>query len=122
MLDPDRDIAQVLFADDLFDASQALGRGIPQADFIGAAIDHVGGVPAESLGETGIDLDELAGVLASDADRVWADLKQGGELLFGGHQFLFAFNLIRDVEQGAGHAQRRSVFIPIEAGSAFQVA
>ncbi|MNV10306.1 hypothetical protein D3C71_1008230 [compost metagenome] len=122
VLDENRHIVQALFANHLFDSLQAFRRGIPQADFVGAATDHVGGAPAEGLGEAGVDLDELAGVLAGHADRVRADLEQGGEFLFGGHQPLFAFDLVGDVEQGAGHAQRQAVFIAIEPGAAFQIA
>ena len=122
VLDEDRHIVQALFADHLFDPLQAFCRSVPQADFVGAAADHIGGAPAEGLGEAGVDLDELAGVLARHADRVRADLEQGGEFLFGGHQALFALDLVGDVEQGAGHAQRHAVFIAVEAGAAFQVA
>ncbi|MNG13611.1 hypothetical protein D3C84_972990 [compost metagenome] len=104
MLDDDGDVVQALFADDLFDPAQAFRRGVPQADFVGAATNHLGGAPAEGLGETGVDLDELAGVLASNADRVRADLEQGGKFLFGGDQLLFAFDLIGNVQQGPRHA------------------
>ncbi|MNO85743.1 hypothetical protein D3C76_771210 [compost metagenome] len=122
MLDEDRDIVQALLADHLFDPLQAFCRGVPQADFVGAAPDHIGGAPAEGLGEAGIDFDELPGVLAGHADRVGADLEQGGEFLFGGHQALFALDLVGDVEQGAGHAQGHAVFIAVEAGAALQIA
>ena len=122
MLDEDGHVIQALLADDLFDALQAFGRGVPQADFVSAAANHIGGAPAKGLGETGIDLDELTGVLAGDADRVRADLEQGGEFFFGGHQLLFAFDLIGDVQQGPGHAQRRAIFIAVQPGATFQVA
>ncbi len=64
----------------------------------------------------------MAGVLARDANRVRADLEQGGEFLFRCHQLLFAFHLISDVQQCAGHAQRVAVVIAVESGAAFQVA
>ncbi|MNM84476.1 hypothetical protein D3C81_965660 [compost metagenome] len=35
---------------------------------------------------------------------------------------MFAFHLISDVEQGAGHAHRHAVVIAVEAGTAFQIA
>ncbi|MCY1405513.1 hypothetical protein D9M71_207520 [compost metagenome] len=122
VLDQNGHVVQALFADHLFDSSQAFRRSVPQADFVGAAADHIGGAPAEGLGEAGVDFNELAGVLAGDADRIGADLEQRGEFLFGGHQPLFAFHLISDVEQGAGHAHRHAVVIAVEAGAAFQVA
>ncbi|MNN15652.1 hypothetical protein D3C81_1287640 [compost metagenome] len=122
VLHDDRYIAQALFADDPFNPLQAFCRGVPQADFFGGVADNVGGAPAESLGKTVIDLDELAAVLAGDADRVRADLEQRGKFLFRGHQPLLALDLISDVEQGAGHAQRRAVVVTVEAGAAFQIA
>ncbi len=122
VVDHHGDVAQGLFADHSLDALRAFYRLRPQADFLGGAADHLVGVPAEGLGERRVDLDELASVLAGDADRVGADLEQAGELLFRGTQALFAFHLVGDVEQGTGHAQRVALFVAVQSGAAFDVA
>lgn len=41
---------------------------------------------------------------------------------FGGGQALFAFHLVGDIQQSAGHTQRRAVLITVQAGTAFEVA
>jgi hypothetical protein len=35
---------------------------------------------------------------------------------------LFALDLVGDVQQGAGHAQRRALFVAVQPRAAFQVA
>src|SRR5450830_169373 len=118
----DGHVVQCLVANHLFDALQALARLVPQTDLFGAHVDHFGGRPAKGLGERGVDLDKHTAVQAGDADRVWAGLEQAGEFFFGGAQALFALDLVGDVQQGAGHAQRRASLVAVQARAAFQVA
>src|SRR5476651_212103 len=60
VLDLNRDVVQALFANHLLDPLQAFRRSVPQADLIGAVANHVGGGPAEGLGEGGVDFDKLS--------------------------------------------------------------
>ncbi|MNE26099.1 hypothetical protein D3C80_1194500 [compost metagenome] len=122
VIDRHGDIVQGFVANHLFDAPGTFGGLGPQADFFGSVADHVLGVPAESLGECRIDLDELTAVLARHADRIGAGLEQAGEFFFRAGQALLTFNLVGDVEQGAGHAQRVALFVAVQPRAAFDVA
>nr|VVN38434.1 hypothetical protein PS652_05267 [Pseudomonas fluorescens] len=122
VVDHHGDVVQGLVADHPFNASGAFGRFGPQADLFGGVAQHLLGVPAKYLGKGRVDLDELAAVLAGHADRVGAGLEQAGELFFRAGQALFAFDLVGDVQQGAGHAQRVALFVAVQPGAAFDVA
>ncbi|MNT24602.1 hypothetical protein D3C72_1600820 [compost metagenome] len=57
-----------------------------------------------------------------DANRVGAGLEQAGKLFFRTGQALLTFDLVADIEQGAGHAQRVALCVAVQPGTAFDVA
>ncbi|MCY1356644.1 hypothetical protein D9M69_431020 [compost metagenome] len=98
----------------------ALPRVGQQADLgVGTAKDFLR-LPAQGLGEAGVDLDVGLVAVTQHADREGDGLEQGGEFLLGGGQALFAQHLLGGVGDDADQPQRLARVVAMQPRGAFQ--